>query len=593
MSRSIFRHAGGWVFGACFLCCSVLVAVEPVPSNDTQYIQAQVQEALRAEIQGEDGQREELLKRAAEKAPEYGPAHWHQGEVHFDNTWVKADQVASIMGQDRLSRYQEFRLRQEDTVEGNLKIANWCRNHGLRSQERAHLIRLLQHNPNHYQARVRTGFRRINGQWVSRQMLKLVAEREKQTIRAMGQYSREFDGWARMMYSEDEEKRQQARTQIGAIDDPQAIVVIENRLLLHSVPVALAAIGAIHRMPDYEAALALARQAVLSPALSVRDQAARYLRERRPDSFVPFLLANLSTPVTTRYMVTRGNNGQLLYRHMFLREVQGSQQFMVADRNYQRVNRGGSAVQSRRRTVGQFQNDLVQRETEVARQNFFTLEMNSRTCQALNVSLDMEMEADPETWWTWWNARNEVYMAGDKPTETLYQSDSVSIVDLPPPRRSYDCLAAGTKVATLMGPQSIETILVGDMVLSQDPETGELAYKTVMESTVRPKGLTFRIVCAGDEFETSGGHLFWVSGKGWVKSRELDPGMVLHTTVGSLEVVRIEQSIEQPTYNLVVEDFHTFFVGKNKILNHDNTVRQPTRNVVPGFDGQCVKGSSP
>ena len=42
----------------------------------------------------------------------------------------------------------------------------------------------------------------------------------------------------------------------------------------------------------------------------------------------------------------------------------------------------------------------------------------------------------------------------------------------------------------------------------------------------------------------------------------------------------------QPAYNLVVADFHSYFVGEAKILSHDNTVREPTDQAVPGFAKQ-------
>ncbi len=39
----------------------------------------------------------------------------------------------------------------------------------------------------------------------------------------------------------------------------------------------------------------------------------------------------------------------------------------------------------------------------------------------------------------------------------------------------------------------------------------------------------------------------------------------------------------QAAYNLVVADFHTYFIGEAKILVHDNTIHQPTDVVVPGL----------
>ena len=66
-------------------------------------------------------------------------------------------------------------------------------------------------------------------------------------------------------------------------------------------------------------------------------------------------------------------------------------------------------------------------------------------------------------------------------------------MDLPPAQRSYDCLASGTPVVTLTGLHPVDTLQVGDMVLSQHPDTGQLAYQAVLETTIRPRGETLRV----------------------------------------------------------------------------------------------------
>jgi hypothetical protein len=149
-----------------------------------------------------------------------------------------------------------------------------------------------------------------------------------------------------------------------------------------------------------------------------------------------------------------------------------------------------------------------------------------------------------------------------------------------------DCLAAGTPVWTAKGPLANERIRVGDLVLSQHAETGELAYKPVLRTTVRPSGKLIRIQAASEEFQTSGGHLFWVAGQGWTKSRDLQSGQVLHTVAGPAYVSYVESGTEAETYNLVVADFNTYFVGDAKVLSHDNTVRTPTRAIVPGLQSE-------
>ena len=59
--------------------------------------------------------------------------------------------------------------------------------------------------------------------------------------------------------------------------------------------------------------------------------------------------------------------------------------------------------------------------------------------------------------------------------------------------------------------------------------------------------------------------------------------MVLHTANGPARVTQVDKGANAQTFNLVVADFNTYFVGKQKLLSHDNTVRQPTNVVVPGL----------
>lgn len=57
------------------------------------------------------------------------------------------------------------------------------------------------------------------------------------------------------------------------------------------------------------------------------------------------------------------------------------------------------------------------------------------------------------------------------------------------------------------------------------------------------------VLRAGNEvFETSGGHLSRVSGQGWVNSRKLETGMVLHTAAGPARGTQVSESGARPTY---------------------------------------------
>ena len=142
-----------------------------------------------------------------------------------------------------------------------------------------------------------------------------------------------------------------------------------------------------------------------------------------------------------------------------------------------------------------------------------------------------------------------------------------------------------------MGPVSIKDVAVGDRVFACDMETGCLALKPVLKRTVRPKEKTSNLVsisAGGQKILASGGHVFCVAGEGWVKARDLEAGMRLHTLNGTANIEAVGTSEAQETYNLIVADFHTFFAGEPKTLTHDNTIRQPTNMVLPGLSKQAA-----
>jgi hypothetical protein len=73
-------------------------------------------------------------------------------------------------------------------------------------------------------------------------------------------------------------------------------------------------------------------------------------------------------------------------------------------------------------------------------------------------------------------------------------------------------------------------------------------------------------------------------GGGWIKARDLEPHSLLHTVTGNTPVWTSRKGQTAETYNLVVADFHTYFVGKTAILCQDLVFPRPTNFVVPGLD---------
>ncbi len=66
-------------------------------------------------------------------------------------------------------------------------------------------------------------------------------------------------------------------------------------------------------------------------------------------------------------------------------------------------------------------------------------------------------------------------------------------------------------------------------------------------------------------------------------AKHLDIGDRVHCLAGSVEVTGIEELPADVAYNLVVEDFNTYFAGESRALLHDNLPPRPTDALVPGL----------
>ncbi len=146
------------------------------------------------------------------------------------------------------------------------------------------------------------------------------------------------------------------------------------------------------------------------------------------------------------------------------------------------------------------------------------------------------------------------------------------------------CFVAGTKIHTSLGLKNIEDIQVGDLVLSKSDETGEVAYKKVVNTFVRQTDAIYRVrFTDGTLLETTWNHPFRVlkaDAKGqsfsientqWKEAKDLLPGDVSLSADGaSLQLLSVEiDQREETVYNFEVEDFHTYFVGEVGIWVHN------------------------
>jgi len=392
----------------------------------------------------------------------------------------------------------------------------------------------------------------------------------------------------------DPERQRAARERLMQIGDSHAIPTMEAVVSMAGEEGALAVIDAADKLHGQEATDAMIRHAVMSNLPLVRQAAAERLRERSRESFVPAMLGEMYTLASSQFQITRLANGRLGYRHVMEREGRNERQVLQLDTEYARSSRSnGEGRDSLLRAFADSVRGAAQRDVAVAQRNFGQLALNDRLTAALNIATNQQLPADPQRWWQWWDEENDIVRQGEKQTRSQQEFRQVSIADRRPQSgrqssptgRQAECFVAGTPVWTRRGLAAIEKVRVGDLILGQDPNTGEVAFKPVLRTTIRPASKLVKVTAGRETFESSHGHLYWVVGHGWAKARLLDSGMQLHCLTGTVPVDKLEEGAEAETYNLVVADFNSYFVGKQRVLSHDVTERQPTTSIVPGLAG--------
>ncbi|MFE0373079.1 polymorphic toxin-type HINT domain-containing protein [Streptomyces tendae] len=142
------------------------------------------------------------------------------------------------------------------------------------------------------------------------------------------------------------------------------------------------------------------------------------------------------------------------------------------------------------------------------------------------------------------------------------------------------CFLAGTEVLMADGKtKAIEKIKVGDEVFATDPETGETRLRKVTRLIVTEDDkhfneLTIETPDGPKKLTATHEHPFWVPEIGaWVEARNLAAGTTLRTPDGTTVRVISNRAYTKHarTYNLTVEDLHTYYVlaGQTPVLVHN------------------------
>jgi hypothetical protein len=225
-------------------------------------------------------------------------------------------------------------------------------------------------------------------------------------------------------------------------------------------------------------------------------------------------------------------------------------------------------------TAQRAQQNLAQDIQTIESANAGIGELNGRVLPLAKTVSGQDYGADRDAWLKWWN--DQVGYAYQSPqTRSKPTYTDVVVYSADPPRAHSACFSAGTTVRSIDGPRAIETLNVGDRVLSQNTTTGALSFQPVVAIHHNPPAATLKLHLGGDTITATGIHRFWKAGKGWTMARELKPGDIVRTLGGTAKLESVESDKPQPVFNLDVAQNRNFFVGKQGCLVYDFSIVQP------------------
>ena len=300
-------------------------------------------------------------------------------------------------------------------------------------------------------------------------------------------------------------------------------------------------------------------------------------------AFVPLLIAAIPrTEFQTRYLVYCLPDLTVVTEHAILvREPSGDRYFHHEDWDAPLIanGRGVQGVSMRFERAQAVSVSMANQIEEIGQRAH---EFEKRLEDLFFELTNFRQDGHSGSWLRQWDDYNESYAppASTEKSRHMYAIECRYLIEA---RMTLSCFPAGTPTLTVTGVMPIEEIRAGDRVLAQNPQTGELAYKTVQRVTLRPARPLIKIGTGAETLSATRGHPFWVNGKGWLPAKQLKVGDVLHTLHGAAVIDSLAEAPAQEAYNLVVSDFNSYFAGNQQVLVHDNSPLQETAPRVPGL----------
>jgi hypothetical protein len=562
------------------------VAYEDAKSRAGRDADAHVRLALWCESHGLGAERLEHLARAVLCDPTNAVARGLLGMVAYDGHWKHPEEVTvSAQSNDALQRtLAEYNGRREvmpETAEAHWALGLWCEQNGLKPEALAHFTAVTRIDPNRSDAWARLGCRKVGGRWLSEAQIAGEQAEANAQKRANERWVMRLKQWWKEWLA-DRDHRAESEAALGRELEPRAVPTIRALFDQGTTDQQLVAVSMYDRIDSPAATGDLSRFATMDRHPEVRQRAVEALTRRDPKEVIEPLISLMRAPMEVSVAPVPGGNGatelQVEDEQAILRKFYFQNNVTIpAPRGpVGPINFGFLGPVLNRGNNRTAQQQLARDLGTVARRNDVRQRINESARAVLTEITGQDQGPEQESWRRWLSEQQGyAYRSSTAPKpvytrfsrHTQYQFASVGY--------NRDCFAKGTPVRTLLGPVPIETLRVGDQVLSENPSSGALSYQPVVVVYHNPPSPTLRINLGGEEVVVTPIHRFWRAGKGWALARHLEPGNQIRVLGGLAQVGAVDTDEMQPVFNFEVAGGHSFFVGRQGILVHDNSPIQP------------------
>ncbi len=581
---------------------------------------AQVQLALWCEAHRLTSERVKHLNLALSLDPANALARGLLGLVTFQGKWAKPEQVKHDLDDDPklLALFREYLERRVRTPSKNadaqLRLAAWCLENGLKDEALAHYHVVTGLDPSRDIAWLRLGYKKHRDRWVKPDDLaaqKLEADRQKRAD--MHRKSR-LEKLRDALESSVATRPLKAEKELYQITDPHAVPAMWRTFASGSEKMQLVAVELFTQIEGPGASFCLPLMAIDNPSSAIRARTAQAIAHRDPRDVIGWMINRLHKPF--KYEVRPGANPgstgtlfvdgerfdlQRLYRfpdldvrlvpvsHIVLMvpqpdatPQQATQMIAEASAIQAASLRRQSAILAQAtvanlQQVGEMQRAVYDDARAIDEVNARIDESNARLLPILESRTGQKLGINPDAWRNWWTDQLGYVNYDSDSDGKLSFSEVVTAPDLTVQLPivnvnvflHHACFASGTLVQTLGGPRKIESIAVGDRVLSQHTTLGVLSFQPVLATHLNGPAETFRISLAGETIIATGIHRFWTAGKGWTMARDLKAGDRLRMLGGVAIIDSIEPGATQMVFKLNVAENRDFLVGSAGLLVHD------------------------